>query len=128
MKSSALTVKLLAALVAGTALFTALPAEAHDRDGWRHDRHFDRDGWWRDRHYDRDDWHDDRRGHRHWRGHHKDRWDRERVIIREKVIVRRPPVREYHYYERPARVYSPYYRDPAIVIGVDLPPIVIPLR
>jgi hypothetical protein len=123
MKTPAFTAKLLAALFVGSALFTALPAEAHDRGGWR-DRHFDR--------YDHRGW-DDHRGRSHRRGHFKERWDRhDRVIIREKVIVRRPAVREYRYYERPGRVYSPYYspyyRDPAIVIGVDVPPIVIPLR
>ena len=118
MKSPAFTVSLLGALVAAGTLFTALPAEAHDRDGWR-GRDYDR--------YDRRGWDDDRgRGHR--RGHYKERWDRhDRVVIKEKVIVRRPAVREYHYYERPAPVYS-YGRAPAIVIGVDVPPIVIPLR
>jgi hypothetical protein len=122
MKSPAFVVKLLAALFAGGALFTALPAAAHDRDGWR-DRQFDR----HDR-YDRRDWRDDHRGRGHARGHYKERWDRhDRVVIKEKVIVRRPAVREYHYYERPAPVYS-YGRAPAIVIGVDVPPIVIPLR
>lgn len=108
-------VKLLAALVAGGALLVAVPAHA-DRE-WRDD----------DRH-----WRDDDRGHRH--GHHK-HWkhrDRERVVIRERIIERRPVVKEYHYHERPSRYYGPAYpvysRDPAVVIGVQVPPIVIPLR
>jgi len=119
MKTTALTLKLLAALVAGGALFTALPAHAgrdhHDRGDYR-------------------EWRDDDRGHRrgHARGHYKEHRHShgERVVIREKVIVQRPVMREY-YYERPAPVYAPAYsyaRDPSIVIGVNVPPIVIPLR
>jgi len=47
-------------------------------------------------------------------------------------------VREYRYYERPRYYESPTYyvpapapvysRNPALVIGVDIPPIVIPFR
>lgn len=113
------TLKLLAALVAGSAMLTALPAHADrgDREWRGHDR----------------DWRDHDRGHRH--GHYKKHWkhDHERVVIRERIVERRPVVREYHYYERerpsyyvpPAPVYS---RDPAVVIGVSVPPIVIPIR
>ena len=128
MKSTALTLKLLAALVAGSALFTALPAQAGRDHHDRHDRH---DGYY-DRHDDRGWRGDHRRGHRHER--YKERWDsrHDRVVIREKVIVRRPVVREYYYerpayYGRPTPAYS-YSRDPSIVIGVNIPPIVIPLR
>ncbi|BAL22967.1 hypothetical protein [Azoarcus sp. KH32C] len=117
MKSNAF--KLLAAIFAGGAMLAAIPAHA-DRD---------------------DDWGD--RGHHY--GHYKKHWDRdgERVVIRERIIERRPVVREYRYYERPVEFYAPapvyapavpvyaprvYRRDPAITIGVDIPPLVIPLR
>lgn len=114
MKPKAL--KLLAAIVAGGALITALPAHA-DRD---------------------DDWGE--RGHRHGHGHYKHYRDSERVVVRERIIERRPVVREYRYYERPVEYYAPviaplpvyapraYSREPAITIGVDIPPLVIPLR
>lgn len=120
MKPKALT--LLAAIVAGGTLFTALPAHA-DRDHWRGE-----DREWRD--------HD--RGHKH--GHYKRFRDHERVVIRERIVERRPVVREYRYYERPVEYYAPviaplpvyapraYSREPAITIGVDIPPLVIPLR
>jgi hypothetical protein len=125
MKSTALTLKLLAALVAGGALLTALPAQAGRDHDDRRDRH---DGYY-DRHDDRG-WRGEHRGRGHNRhDRYRERWDsrHEHVVIREKVIVRRPVVREYRYYERPAPVYS-YSRDPSIVIGVNIPPIVIPLR
>lgn len=108
--------KLLAVLAASGALVAALPAEA--RDG-----HRDRD--------DYREWRSDRHDHdrRHYRSHYKEHrgFRNERVVIREKVIIReRPIVREYNYYEEPVRhVYS---RDPAVVIGFSIPPIVIPLR
>ncbi|NMG30120.1 hypothetical protein [Aromatoleum evansii] len=118
------TLKLLAAMIAGGALIAATPAHA-DRDHWRDDGYRE----WRD--------HD--RGHRH--GHYKKFRDRERVVIRERIVERRPVVREYRYYERPIGYYAPapvyaapvyapriYPRDPAITIGVDIPPLVIPLR
>ncbi|HQZ03606.1 MAG TPA: hypothetical protein PKW99_13240 [Thauera sp.] len=80
---------------------------------------------------DRDD--DDDRGWRHHKQHRG--WD-ERTVYRERVIIRERPRRyrepevHHHYYERPYRAYRPYSysRSPAIVIGVDIPPIVIPLR
>ena len=122
MKTNAL--KLIAALVAGSALFTALPAEA-GRDEWR-DRHEYRD---------QRDWRGDHRGNRHGGRHFKeDRWSprHDRVVIRERVVVqRRPVVREYRYYERPVEYYAPapiYSRNPGIVIGVNIPPIIIPFR
>ncbi|MCC4117409.1 hypothetical protein LLG90_18805 [Aromatoleum toluclasticum] len=115
------TLKLLAAMIAGGALIAATPAHA-DRDHWRDDGYRE--------------WRGD--GHRH--GHYKKFRDSERVVIRERIVERRPVVREYRYYERPigyyapAPVYAPVYapriypRDPAITIGVDIPPLVIPLR
>jgi hypothetical protein len=81
---------------------------------------------------------DDRRGHRghgwkhhkhhHYHDHHY-RGDRH-TVIRERVIVRERPryydEREvHHHYYTPPRAYS---RSPAVVIGVDIPPLVIPLR
>lgn len=116
MKTSMKT--LIAAALATTALFTALPASA-DNDRW--DRH------------DRGEWRDDHPGRGHGWGHHRywgPRYE-ERVVIRE-----RPVYRDYYY---PAPVYpAPVYyapppvryypRNPAIVIGVDVPPLVIPLR
>ncbi len=111
MKPTALTLKLLAALFAGGALLTALPAHAGRDDDRRH-------------YYDDDDrgWRGEHRGRGYYKERHK---HRERVVIKEKVIIKeRPVVREYHYHERPSYSYS---RDPAIVIGVNVPPIVIPL-
>lgn len=108
---------LIAATLAGAALFTALPASAGG-DHW--DRR------------DRGEWRGDHRGHggghhKHWRHHHHGHYV-DRVVIRE-----RPVYRDY-YYEAPVRYYAPppvrygYPRDPAIVIGLDVPPLVIPLR
>lgn len=113
------TLKLLSALIAGAALLASVPAQAGD--DWREDRRE-----WRD-------WRDHDRGHRH--GHYKKFRDRERVVIRERIIERRPVVREYRYYDyapviAPVPVYAPRYypREPAITIGFDIPPVVIPLR
>lgn len=121
MKST--TLKLLAVLAAGATLLTAAPAHA-DRDGHRE---------WRD--HDRGEWRDHHRGRHH--GHHRRHWGEERVVVRERYIERRPVVREYGYYERPVEYYAPapiyapapvYSRNPGLVIGVSLPPIVIPFR
>jgi hypothetical protein len=110
---------LIAAALTGTALFTALPASADGRDWDRHDRHEWRDGRGHDRHW--------RHGHRHYVPH-------DRVVIRERPVYRN------YYYEAPVRYYAPpvsyyeppvryrYARDPAIVVGVNIPPLVIPLR
>lgn len=64
--------------------------------------------------------HDGHRGHG-W-GHHKQvhHSHRNYVMVRERVVVHAPPP---VIYERRA-----YYGSPAIVIGVNLPPLVIPLR
>jgi hypothetical protein len=114
MKTKALSLGLLVALFAGSALLVApAPAQArHDRHEWRHDH----------------------RGygppHGHARGHHK-------PMYVKKVVVMRPPVHrtvvvhEHHYHAYPPAYVYPapvYSRDPAIVIGVSVPPIVIPLR
>lgn len=107
------TVKtLIAAALAGAALMTAVPASAGgdwDGDGhreWRGGHH----------HHHRHDHH--RHHHKHWSSHHYE----ERVIVRERPV----------YYPAPASYYAPppryYPRNPAIVVGVDIPPLVIPLR
>ncbi len=96
--------KLLAIVVSGSALLAAsLPAEA-GRDRYEYRERID----YRD----------------HGKKHHK----RERVVIKERTtIVHRPVVREVHHYYEPAPAYF-YSRDPAVVIGVSIPPLVIPLR
>lgn len=109
--------KLLTALLCGGLLASAGAAEA------RGDR--DHRGW-------------DRHGHTHKYKHaykhkHVHRgWD-ERHIVRERVIIHERP-RHYretivhkHYYEPAYRPYT-YSHSPAVVIGVSVPPIVIPLR
>jgi len=109
---------LIAAALAGTALFATLPASAHDgdRDGWdRGDR----------REWRRDDWRGD-----HWRHHHHHQYfERDRVVIRERAV---PVYRNYYYAEPvPYRYAEPVryrYAEPSIVLGVSLPPVVIPLR
>jgi len=110
---------LFAAALAGAALFTGLPASA---DGGRH--------W--DRH-ERGEWRDDHPGRGHGWGHHK-HWRHHHYVERDRVVIRERPVyRDYYYYEAPVRYYEPpvrysYPRNPAIVIGLDVPPLVIPLR
>lgn len=89
----------LTAVLGALALAASTGALAHDRG--RHDGHRGH-GWGHVRH--------------HYAHHHYHRHQ----VIRERVIVRQPPP---VYYERRA-----YYAQPAIVIGVDLPPLVVPLR
>lgn len=71
--------------------------------------------------------HDVPRGHA-W-GHYKHQYQHRyperphyhrQGMVRERVIIHRPPP---VIYERHA-----YYDRPAIVIGVDIPPLVVPLR
>lgn len=94
------------------ALVASAPVLAHggrddDRErGWRHGH---------DKH-----WH-----HKHWRGHHEE----PRHVVRERVIVHERPVfveRRVIYALEPHPVYMP--RDPAVVVRVDIPPLVFPLR
>ncbi|QDF95854.1 hypothetical protein CJ010_04470 [Azoarcus sp. DD4] len=75
---------------------------------------------------------DDRR---HWRhpgkgwGHHKHHFHGPDTVVRERVIIRERPRyydRDVYYDARPA--YRAYRHDPAVVIGVQIPPLVIPLR
>jgi hypothetical protein len=106
MKTSIKT--LIAAALTGTALFTALPALAHD-GGW--DRYDDR-------------------GHGHWRHHHHHRHHRHYVEY-DRVVVRERPVYRSYYAPAAPVYYAPppvRYADPAVVVGVSLPPVVIPLR
>ena len=108
--------KLLVAIIGCGALLASVPAWA-DRNH-RDDRHERYNGWG---YGDAREWPGYRgyeRGHKH-----------HRRPVKEKIIVR-----EYHYYEpREPRRYRHqpdyrYSRDPAIVIGVNIPPIIIPLR
>ena len=111
--NTTLTRKIVTALLCGGILAVAALAAHADRDDrgprWGHQKHY----------YKHD--------HKHRR-----HWD-ERTVYREKVIIRerpryyREPEIHNHYYERPYRSYS-YSRSPAVVIGVDIPPLVIPLR
>ncbi|TAH45528.1 MAG: hypothetical protein EYC67_10935 [Betaproteobacteria bacterium] len=108
---------MLAALLCGSLLAaTAAHADRGDRDGpgrgWGHYKH-----------------HHHHHHHRVYRD-----YDRGPTVIRERVIVRErpsyyydPPVVQNYYYNEPVRTYR-YSRSPAIVVGVDIPPLVIPLR
>ncbi|MCV2219691.1 hypothetical protein [Thauera sp. Sel9] len=111
MNPTPFTRRILAALICGGVLAAAAPAMAggHDR-GWHQKKHH----------------------HAQHRG-----WDK-RTVYREKVIIRERPrhyrereVHHHHHYAPPYRERSygyAYGRAPAVVIGFDVPPIVIPLR
>jgi len=105
MKSSTKTA--LAAVIAAAAIAFPLQSSADGGHGrskheWKHHRHgFDHDGY------------------RH-RGHHGRR-GRDVVVIDEPRYVIREPV---YAYREPVYVYEP--RRPGIVIGVDIPSVVIP--
>lgn len=113
-----LSLKLLVAALAGSALLaTTLPAQArHDHRDWR-------DGY-------RDWRHSPPPGHAYG---HKYKQPRKVVVVRQGP-PRRPAVVHHYYHSSPPPVYYPssgYYghnRSPAIVIGVSIPPIVIPIR
>jgi hypothetical protein len=93
-------------LVASAGLLFALPAAAHG-DRWDGPR-------WSNQHHGKA-----------W-GHAKHRHGRyERHVVRERVVVRHPVVRERYYAPPVSYAYS---RSPSIVIGVSIPPLVIPLR
>lgn len=98
----------LFAVAAGAlALTAATGAYAHgDDDHWRGR------GWGHHKH------------HHDWRDDHRRYYDGP-TVIRERVIVHDEPV-----VIAAPRYYEPRYyrRDPAVVIGVDIPPLVIPLR
>ncbi|NTV10871.1 MAG: hypothetical protein HGA47_08870 [Zoogloea sp.] len=120
------TQKLLAALLGGLALLATLPAQAHgwDRDDgdrwgggrWEHRDHGRHYGYWRD-------------GYGY--GYGGPAVVRERVIVRPAPIVERTVV-ERAYAPAPYPVTYPapyaYSRSPSVVIGVQVPPIVIPIR
>jgi hypothetical protein len=113
--NSPLTRKLLTALICGGILIATAPAAHADRDD-----HDDRDHrrWQHEkRHYKK---------HRDWDG---------RTVYRERVIIRERPrhYRErevhHHYYQQPMPSYGyGYSRSPALVIGVNIPPLIIPLN
>lgn len=112
MKTKALSLGLLVALFAGSALLaTPAPAEArHDRHEWRYDHRYGPP-------------------YGHAYGHRKHK-HAHTVVVTRPPVHRTVVVREHHYHYPPAYAYpAPVYtRDPAIVIGVSVPPIVIPLR
>lgn len=110
--------KLLTTLLCGGLLLAGSGAEARGGD----DREYRGRGWDDRRHEYR---HHDRH---QYRGHYDSR-----TVIRERVVIREAPrryrereVREYHY-TQPYPSYG-YGGAPAIVIGIGIPPIVIPLR
>jgi hypothetical protein len=68
--------------------------------------------------------------HRHWDRHYHNRYYG--PVLRERVVIERP-VYVAPYYAPPvyaAPVYPRYYYPsrPGIVVNVDIPPLVIPLR
>ncbi len=103
--------KFLAALLCGGLLAAVGVSSAEAGDGWRGGGR----GW--------------ERGERHDRGYH--RYGSRPVVVREKVIVRNYP----RFYGGPAAYYAPpppmiygYSASPSVVIGINIPPLVIPLR
>ena len=90
----------LAAVAIGLSTGSAL-ARDRDDDGYRHGKH---------RHHHH---------HHHWKHHHGHYYG---PVVRERVVVERPV-----YVDRYVQ-YAPPARDPAIVLSVDLPPLVFPLR
>lgn len=84
-----------------------------------HDRHSDRH--WKHGH-----------PHKHWHGRHYERhvvrdYYGPAYVVRERIVVQRPV-----YVAPPPPAYSYYYhapvRRPGVVVHVDVPPIVIPIR
>jgi hypothetical protein len=108
--------KLLTILLCGGLLATAGAAEARGDRGWDKPRH--------SQSYKHSHKHAYKHGHRGWDDR---RVVRERVIVHERPRYYRETVVHNHYYEPAYRSYS-YSRSPALVIGVDIPPLVIPLR
>lgn len=111
---------LLTALLCSGLLATAGAAQARDDDdrrdrGWGHHKH----------HYKHHHKHHHKHEYRGWRDGRT--VYRERVIVRERPVYYQAPVIRERYYEQPYRSYS-YSRSPAVVIGIDIPPLVIPLR
>lgn len=102
---SKLTTTLLAVALGAAAMSVTVPASARDNDDrWEH------------------------RGHGRGHAKHGNQHYYGREVIHERVIVQQPPHVVYErqgYYGPPAHYYR---RDPAIVIGVDVPPLVIPLH
>lgn len=101
--------KILSGLFVAGALIGANAAWA---TGWDHGGHGHHRGWGHDHHHHHHGWRDGRHYERH-------------VIHERRYIYDAPRV----YYPAPPVVYEPvrvYPRRPAVVIGVDVPPIVIP--
>ncbi len=107
--------KLLHLLLCGGLLATAGLAQAHGDRG-------DRD-WNKPRHS---------QAHRHAHEHGHSAWN-DRRMVRERLMVHQGPghYREtvvHRHYHAPAHRPYAYRHSPALVIGVDIPPLVIPLR
>jgi Ni/Co efflux regulator RcnB len=76
------------------------------------------------------DWEHRGHHHRHWDRHdhrHHGRYYVPHRVVRERIVIERPV-----YVAPPAPVYYGHYprvpRYPGIVVNVDIPPLVIPLR
>ena len=63
--------------------------------------------------------------HRHWQGHYAGHYYHPGpgYVVRERVVVHRPV-----YVAPPAYYYAPPPRYPGVVVSVDIPPIVFPIR
>lgn len=106
------TASYLAAAFVGAALLAPVAsAEAHDRGErheWRHDN-----GWHHGHH---------KHHHHHHRHQSNVHYGSSTVIYQQPYYVAPPPPVVY----RPA--YYGYGPEPAVTIGVSIPPLVIPLR
>jgi len=97
--------KALLSALAVLTLGASASASAHDDRHWKHKHH-----------------------HRHWEARAYDRYAHEHYyapayVVRERVLIERPV-----YVAPPPVYYYPPVRRPALVVGVEVPPIVIPLR
>lgn len=102
---------LAATLVGATLLVPAADAFAGHRDWNEEHREWHQDNEWR---------------HHRPRHHHHHHYQRPYVVYEQSYYVPAPPPPPVVY--RPS-YYSPaYYSDPAVTIGVSIPPLVIPLR
>lgn len=97
---------IVAAALAGPLLLSGTTAFAGGHGHGRHDRHYDHHEW----------------KHHH---HHHRHYDRGPAVFYTPGYYAPPPPPVVY---RPAPAYYGYPPEPAITIGVGIPPIVIPLR